>query len=590
MTSLQRSGRLTKTLLLSIMLSLAVGSGARAETWAERTLRGMTIEEKVGQLLMLSVYAGWDKTELDATREAIRLYQPGGLIFYRADSKTHVGLVNEMQGLSGQPLLIALDAEWGLSMRLSDAIRFPRNMTLGALTDDGLLRSLGAEIGRELRVVGVHLDLAPVVDVNNNPKNPIINDRSFGENPRKVAEKGSAYMLGIQAAGALACAKHFPGHGDTDVDSHLDLPRIPHPRERFDRIELVPFKRQIKDGIAAVMIAHLSVPALEADAHRPVSLSSQVITGLLRRELGFDGIVVSDALAMAAITKAYPGGEAMAEAAFAGTDVLLLGSDNGKILPVLSQQLPDGFKRIVEAVHAGRLPEEELDRKVSRILRAKEALGLDRGRLVSAENLADKLTTAEAGKLKKDLYRQALTLVRNDGDLLPLRPGRRIAHVQIGDPPRLRGLRNRFRWFFRRTAYAPFGKALAARIPFSAFYASSRPTSDETRLMIERLSGYDALIVSFRGMTRKASEGYGLTAEGLDMLARVRASGKPTALVVFGNPYSLALTGPQTAVLVAYEDDPEAQAGAAEVVSGALKAKGRLPVTASSDFPEGSGL
>ncbi|MBI2386475.1 MAG: glycoside hydrolase family 3 C-terminal domain-containing protein [Elusimicrobia bacterium] len=579
-----------KSLLLALVLSIAAGTAARAETWAERTLRGMTLEEKVGQLLMLSVFAGWDKTELDATREAIRLYKPGGLIFYRADSKTHVGLVNEMQGLSGQPLLIALDAEWGLSMRLSDAIRFPRNMTLGALTDDGLLRSLGSEIGRELRVVGVHLNLAPDVDVNNNPKNPIINDRSFGENPQKVAAKGASYMLGIQAAGVLACAKHFPGHGDTDVDSHLDLPRIPHPRERFDRVEFIPFKKQIEDGVAAVMIAHLSVPALESDANRPVSLSSQVITGLLRRELGFGGLVVSDALAMAAITKAYPGGQAMAEAAFAGTDVLLLGSDNGKILPVLSQQLPDGFKRIAEAVRSGRLPEAELDQRVLRILRAKEALGLDRERLVPAENLSDKLMTAGAMKLKKDLYRKALTLVRNDGDFLPLRLGRKIAHVQIGAPPRLRGLHNRFPWFFRRSAYTPFAKALAERIPFSAFYASSRPTPDETRRMIERLSGYDAVIVSIQGMTRKAAEGYGLTAEGLDMLARVRASRKPTALVVFGNPYSLALAGPQTAVLVAYEDDPEAQAGAAEVVSGALKAEGRLPVTASQDFPEGSGL
>lgn len=590
MPRLQRSGRLKKSLLLSLVLALAAGARARAETWAERTLRGMTIEEKVGQLLMLSVYAGWNKTELEATREAIRVYKPGSLIFYGADSKTHAGLVNEMQGLSGQPLLIALDAEWGLSMRLTDAIRFPRNMTLGALTDDGLIRSLGSEIGRELRVVGVHLDLAPDVDVNNNPKNPIINERSFGENPRKVAAKGSAYMLGVQAAGALACAKHFPGHGDTDVDSHLDLPRIPHPRERFDRVELVPFKKQIKDGVAAVMIAHLSVPALESDADRPVSLSSSVITGLLRQELGFGGLVVSDALAMAAITKAYPGGQAMAEAAFAGTDVLLLGSDNGKIIPVLSQELPDGFKRIVEAVHSGRLPEAELDRKVMRILRAKEALGLDRDRLAPAENLSDKLTTAGALKLKKDLYRKALTLVRNDGDFLPLRPGRKIAHVQIGAPPRLRGLRNRFPWFFRRSAYTPFAKALAERIPFRSFYVSSRPTPDEARRMIERMSGYDAVIVSIQGMTRKAAAGYGLTAEGLDMLARIRDSRKPTALVVFGNPYSLALTGPQTAVLVAYEDDPEAQAGAAEVVSGALKAEGRLPVTASPDFPEGSGL
>lgn len=586
----KRPGRSAKSLLLALILSISAGATVRAESWAERTLRGMTLEEKVGQLLMLSVYAGWDKAELDATRDAIRSYKPGGLIFYRADPKTHVGLVNEMQALSGRPLLIALDAEWGLSMRLTDTIRFPRNMTLGALTDDGLIRSLGSEIGRELRVVGVHLDLAPDVDVNNNPKNPIINDRSFGENQQKVAAKGSAYMLGVQAAGALACAKHFPGHGDTDVDSHLDLPRIPHPRERFDRVEFVPFKRQIKDGVAAVMIAHLSVPALESDAHRPVSLSSQVITGLLRRELGFGGMVVSDALAMAAITKAYPGGQAMAEAAFAGTDVLLLGSDNGKILPVLSQQLPDGFKVIVEAVRSGRLPEAELDQKVLRILRAKEALGLDRDRLVPAENLSDKLTTAGALKLKKDLYRKALTLVRNDGDLLPLRPGRKIAHVQIGAPPRLLGLRNRFPWFFRRSAYAPFAKALAARIPFSAFYASARPTPDETWRMIERLSGYDAVIVSFQGMTRKAAEGYGLTSEGLDMLARIRATRKPTALVVFGNPYSLALAGPQTAVLVAYEDDPEAQAGAAEVVSGALKAEGRLPVTASQDFPEGSGL
>lgn len=579
-----------KSLLASLLLSILVAASANAESWAERTLHDMTLEEKVGQLLMFSVYAGWSKAELDATREAIRAYKPGSLVFYGADSKTHVGLVDELQALSGRPLLIALDAEWGPSMRLTDAIRFPRNMTLGALTDDGLIRGLGAEIGRELRVVGVHLDLAPVVDVNNNPKNPIINDRSFGEDPRNVAGKGSAYMLGLRSAGALACAKHFPGHGDTDVDSHLDLPRIPHPRERFDRVELVPFERQIKDGVAAVMIAHLSVPALEPDAARPASLSSAVVTGLLRRELGFDGLIVSDALAMKAITNAYPGGQAIAEAAFAGTDVLLLGSDNGKIIPVLTQELPDGFKRIVAAVRSGRLPEAELDRRVMRVLRAKESSGLDRDRFVPIAGLPDALTPPAARALKKELYRKAQTLVRNDGGLLPLRPGQRIAHVQIGAPPRLYGLRNALPWLFRRAAYTPFADALAARLPFRSFYSSARPSPGEIRRLLAGLSGSDAAVVSLQGMTRKAADGYGLTPEALDLLARIRASGKPTALVVFGNPYSLALTGPQTAVLVAYEDDPDAQAAAADVLSGALQAQGRLPVAASADFPAGAGL
>jgi len=582
--------RLLTASLLGTLLLAASAARSGAEPWAERTLRGMTLEDKVGQLFMLSVYAGWSRAELDATKAAIRNYRPGSLIFYGADTKTHVRLVHEMQDASRLPLLVALDAEWGLSMRLSGTVRFPKNMTLGALTDDGPIRALGAEIGRELRVVGVQMDLAPVVDVNSNPKNPVINDRSFGENPERVAAKGSAFMLGLQSAGVLACAKHFPGHGDTDVDSHLDLPRLAHSRERFDRVELVPFRRMIRDGVSAVMIAHLSVPSLEPDAARPVSLSSNVVTGLLRRELAFDGLVVSDALGMKAITKVYPEGQAIAEAAFAGTDMLLLGSDTGSILPMLTRDLPDGFKRIVDAVRSGRLSEADLDRRVLRILRAKEALGLDRDRDVPDVDLRARLVTTEALTLKSRLYRDALTLLRNNGGLLPLKAGRRIAYVQLGAPPRLRSLRNRFPWLFRRSAYSPFARALAQRLAFRAFYVSARPAAEETRRLLEGLSRYDAVVVSLVGMTRKAAENYGLTPEGLALLAGLRASGKPVALVVFGNPYSLALAGPQTAVLVAYEDDPDAQAGAAEVVSGSRKARGRLPITASPDFREGAGL
>ncbi|MEK7389030.1 MAG: glycoside hydrolase family 3 N-terminal domain-containing protein [Elusimicrobiota bacterium] len=572
------------------LLALASRASAGSHPWAARTLAGMTLEDKVGQLLMLSVYAGWSKGEMEATREAIRVYKPGGVIFYGADVKTHLGLANEMQALSAGPLLVALDAEWGLGMRLGGSLRFPRNMTLGALSDDGLIRRLGTEIGRELRLVGVHMNLAPVVDVNSNPNNPVINERSFGEDPEAVAAKGSAYMLGLQAGGALACAKHFPGHGDTDVDSHLDLPRIPHPRERFERVELVPFKKQIKDGVAAVMIAHLSVPALEPDVERPVSLSSRVVTGLLRQELGFEGLVVSDSLAMKAVTKAYPGGRAMVEAILAGTDILLLGSDDGDIASVLSRELPDGFERIVDAVKSGALPEAELDRRVLRILQAKEDLGLDRERFVSVDDLPGRLPTPQAVELKAVLYRKALTLVRNEGGLLPLKPGGRLAHLQLGAPPRLRGLRNLFPWLNRQGGSSPFARALARRRTFRSYYASARPSAGEIRRLLGALKGYDSVVVSLQGMTRKVASGYGLTQESLELLAALRAGGTPAALVVFGNPYSLALTGPQTAVLLAYEDDPEAQTAAAEIIAGERAASGRLPVSVSRDFPRGLGL
>ncbi len=348
--------------------------------WAEKTLASLTVREKIGQLFVVAAASCFDqqeealatalfkapyKMDPEYIKQLIIEHKIGGLIFlFKSTPDKQIDAVNEYQALSAVPLLIGQDCEWGLSMRLYETISYPRNGDLAHLTDKNLVYELGKEIGRQCKAVGVHMNFAPVVDVNNNPDNAVIGSRSFGNDPECVAHAGLLMMRGLQDAGVLACAKHFPGHGGTAVDSHFDLPLITHAKDRLESVELVPFKHLIAHGVCAIMSAHLAVPALEKEAHRASSLSHATITDLLEQELGFSGLKITDGLGMQAITSHYEPGIIELEAALAGNDIILCPLD-----------VPKAIDLIEQAVRAGTIAEQDLDRRVLKILKAKEWAG-----------------------------------------------------------------------------------------------------------------------------------------------------------------------------------------------------------------------
>jgi beta-glucosidase-like glycosyl hydrolase len=429
------------------------------------------------------------------------------------------------------------------------------------------------------------MNFAPVVDANNNPQNPVINDRSFGEVPENVAAKGLAFARGLQQAGIIAAAKHFPGHGDTVADSHETLPKIPHDLPRLQSTELLPFKRLIDGGVDAVMTAHLYVPALDPRENRPTSLSSAVVTGLLRRQMGFEGLIITDALQMKAVRNHFKPGDESLEAALAGNDVLLLGSIDDHVDPVLEKHLPEGIRKIWLAVEDGRLSAQELDRRVLRILKMKEALGLHEDPHLGSKDPGGVIDHPKTRALRAEILDAAVTMVKNDGGLLPLRGAvGAVAYVNAG----VEG--GKMSKLLSLASENPLERTLSAQLNLKKYRLTKN--ADETRLgkLVGKLENDSTVIVSISGMKRWPSQNFGVTDATRNLLQRLDAKGKKVVLVVMGNPYSLRDFEDQAAILCAYEDSQEARIAAARVILGELSPRGRLPVTASERFPAGTGL
>lgn len=533
--------------------------------WAKASLDSMSLDEKIGQLFMVAAYSNKDENHYARIEKLIRKEKIGGLIFMQGGPGRQISLANRYQNASRFPLLISQDSEWGLSMRLDSTVRFPHNMTLGAIRDSLVIFELGMEIGRECRRVGVHVNFAPVVDVNCNPLNPVINDRSFGENPRNVANKGIYIYKGMEFTGTIGCAKHFPGHGDTDTDSHKDLPIIPFDRARLDSIELYPFRKLFESGVASVMVAHLYIPSLDSTANLASTLSPKIVTDLLKNELGFKGLIFTDALGMKGVTKFWEEGETDLKAFLAGNDVLLFSGNVSK-----AKQL------IREAIEKGEVSEKELDSRVLKILVAKEWAGLHRNRIVP-QVVPGEMDSPTAHALAKRLYQQAITLVKNDKDMIPLTglEKRKIAVVEIGTP-------NKSAFYRHLRTYSD--------VDYYHLAGSSDKASRDK--VLAALKGTNTVIVGVDGMSKSARKGYGISAGTKSLLSTLKQrQGVETAVVLFGSPYSLKLFGKnENALLVAYEDNEDAMTAAAEAIFGGIRIDGVLPVTASPQFPEGSSI
>ncbi|MCB0515334.1 MAG: glycoside hydrolase family 3 N-terminal domain-containing protein [Chitinophagales bacterium] len=544
----------------------------REALWVQHTLQNMSIEEKIAQMIMVAAYSNKDVNHTTAIADLVKNQKIGGLIFFQGDPLTQLKLTNYYQDLSAVPLLIAQDAEWGLSMRLQDVPIFPRQLMLGAIQDDGLIYDFGKEIARECRRLGVHMNFAPVVDVNNNPNNPVINDRSFGEDIYNVSAKGIAYMQGMEYNGILACAKHFPGHGDTDADSHHSLPLIAHSRSHLDSIELYPFRQLVKRQVAAVMNAHLSIPALDNQALSqradspiiPASLSHKIVTELLQDELGYDGLKITDALNMKGVSNYFAPGEVDLKACLAGNDILLF-----------SEDVPRAIRLISEAVKNNEISEAEIDRRVNKILKAKYKMGLAETKFVAAENLLADLNTPEAEILHRKLIAEAITVAKNNNQLLPFRnlQFNTFAAITIG-----------------ASGVNTFQNTLSKYTKVAHYNLPANPTNVQINEMLANLKKYSVVIVSLHDMSRFADKNYGISDAVIDFLQKVQNQNQnQTVTVVFGSPYSLKYFDMQKVVVCAYQDTPLTQDITAQILFGALPAKGRLPITASPAFPYGAG-
>ena len=538
-----------KIIILFLIVCTATTQAMHNPHWAEETLNILSTREKIGQLFMVSTTSNSEAIEASSTmaqshiEHLIKNYHIGGLIFlYKSTPELQIQKTNHYQALSKLPLLIGQDCEWGLSMRLYQTIRFPRNMTLGAISDKDLIYKLGQEIGNQCAAIGVHINFAPVADVNNNPNNPVINDRSFGENKNLVAQYAQLMMRGLQDAGVIGCAKHFPGHGDTATDSHHALPTIMHNRDRLNSIELYPFAQLIHAGVKAVMNAHLAIPAL--DDTLPSSLSRKIVTDILKKELGFQGLVITDGMGMKAITQHYAAGDAELKALLAGHDIILCPTD-----------VPAAVELIEQALNNQQLSEQELNSHVLKILQAKQDLALDKNRFVELEYALASLHSPHALLLKKKLYQAAITLVHNKNTIVPLvAKTLEAALVQIG------GQRD-----------SVFEKTLEP-LDLKTFYSHEN--------LVELLEPYTTIIMGVFGMHKFANKNFGLSTETLELINTLTDQNKKIILTLFGSPYSLKFFDKQDAVIMAYEDDEDAQEAAAHVIMGKLLPTGKLPVYA----------
>ena len=532
------------------------------EFWVDSIAQGLTTEQKIAQFFMPAVYSSKGEDHKEEILQLIDRYQIGGVIFFKGSPTKQATWANEFQAASPTPLFVSIDGEWGVNMRLDNTVKYPRQLTLGAIRDESIIYKMGQRIAKECLAVGVNINLAPVMDVNNNPDNPVINDRSFGEDKLNVAIKSLAYAEGMQSKGVMAVGKHFPGHGDTDKDSHLTLPVINHDIARLNDIELYPFKVAFENGLMGVMAAHLFIPALDNTPNRAVSLSPKVITELLRDSLGFKGLVFSDALNMQGVTDFYEKGEVDLAAFLAGNDILLFSEDIDK-----------GISLIKAALDNGEITEDYLDARLKKVLSYKYELGLFKRDTTSLIGIESYLQNRTALKLQKRLFEEATTLALNNDNFFPITTDLsvRMASLSIGTN--------------EITGFQDYVSGYREVTNFVAPVELSQTTVDN---LVKNLAVYDEVLISVFGMSRWSSKNYGFSATELDLLKRINEQSK-VGLVLFGSPYSLSLFDEFDNVLVAYEENDVTNMTAANAVIGATSFNGMLPVSAGK-FSFGDGI
>lgn len=526
--------------------------------WVNDKYNALTLEEKVGQLFIVAAYTNKDAAHEAEIENLVKTEAIGGLIFMQDIAVKQAELTNRYNKAAKIPLLIGMDAEWGLAMRLKDVSRYPWAMTLGAIQDNNLVKEMGIAIGEQSNRMGVNFNFAPVVDVNTNPKNPIIGNRSFGSDVNNVAQKGIAYMNGMKEKKVLASAKHFPGHGDTSADSHYTTPVVGHDLQRLNSVELAPFQQLIDAGVASIMVAHLSVPALEPDPKIPSSLSKKIITDLLKNKMNFKGLIITDALNMDGVAKAYPAGEVDALAFEAGNDILLF-----------SQAVKTGKEKIIAKINSGEITEERLAESVKKILMAKYYVGLNNYKPLDPKNLVQDLNNVKYKELTAKLYENAATVLKNEENLIPIK---NLEKIKIAYVP------------LEEAEYQNFYERLQFHVPVDLVNIKSAAE-------ISKLKDYDYVIIGLHKSNETAYKSYKISDASKSILKSISAQ-NPTILSVFGSPYALMdLDVSQTkSVLVFYQNLNATQDIAAGLIFGAINANGKLPVDVNDQWKFGNSV
>ena len=533
--------------------------------WVDSVFNTLSPDERIAQLIVVAAYSNRGPEHRQEILKLIRNQKVGGLIFFQGGPVRETKLINEYQAVSGLPLLIAMDAEWGLGMRLDSAISYPFQMTLGAIQNNDLIYQMGAEVALQLKRAGVHVNLAPVVDVNNNPNNPVINYRSFGEDKYKVTQKGIAYMKGMQDQNILATAKHFPGHGDTGADSHYALPQINHPLERLDSLELYPFREIIKAGIGGIMVAHLNIPALDSSGS-PSTLSRPVITDLLKNELGFEGLIVTDAMNMKGVTGSNPPGVVDKDAILAGNDML-----------EFTEDVPRAIAEIRKAIRQGLISQKEIDEKCRKMLAVKQWVGLNRYQPIPLSNIANEINTPAAKLLNRKLMEAALTVLKNERNLMPIRELDTLRMASIS---------------FGADGVTPFQKSLSLYSRVKRFTLNKEAGVTEIDSLKAQLKNYNLVIGAVHDNGIRPLNRSDFSADVQNFISEL-ARQENVIMAVFKNPYVLdKLQDIEQAdgLIMTYEDNVNAEELAAQLIFGGVSASGRMPVSAGNKFSAGDGI
>ena len=534
--------------------------------WVDSVMDKLSLEERIGQMLMVQAYSNRDESHTKEVQRIIDRYQVGGVIFFQGEAGQQVKMTNKFQQTSEIPLLIAIDGEVGLGMRLKNVITYPRHMELGAIQDNRLIYQMGWDIAAQMKRMGVHLNFAPVADINNNPENPVINTRSFGENREHVTAKVIMLMKGMQDNGLLVTAKHFPGHGDTDSDSHHTLPVIPHSLERLDSIELYPFREAIKEGLSGIMVAHLQVPSLDDREFRPTTLSRPVITNLLKNKMEFHGLIVTDALNMKGASDHYETGELEVEAVKAGNDILLMPGDIGRAIAAIKR-----------AVRKGDILAEEIDESCRKILRAKYWAGLHDFKPIQADSLDNQLNKKAYKHHYRELIAHAITLVKNRESVLPLHNLQKVnlATVSIGI-----------------SADRSFLNTSDLYLEGDHFTLSPVAYPDEQSKVLQQLSEYNTIIINIYETSSYASQRFGITDETVRFIDNLDTTAT-LILNLAGFPYALSRFSKLNhldALILSFTDDPLHQSLTAQGIFGGISFQGILPVTVTPFGRMGDGV
>jgi beta-glucosidase-like glycosyl hydrolase/CubicO group peptidase (beta-lactamase class C family) len=553
----------------------ASGTGTDTLNWASQKLRQLSLEEKVGQMVVskaVGSYSSDDSRDFKKLERLVRELKVGGIYMSAGNVYEDAMLLNKLQSMvpgDGIPLLVPSDYEYGVAMRAENATMFPNAMALGATRNPNYAYQMGKVVAMEGRAIGVHQAYAPTVDVNSNPDNPIINVRSFGEDPDMVSKMAQAFIKGMQDGGMVSTAKHFPGHGSTSTDSHSDLPLVTLDRELIEKVDLLPFKGAVTAGVMSVMIAHLSVPSLDGQKALPSTLSRRIVTDLLRNEMDFKGLIVTDAMEMAGVSKYYSVAEASVMAVKAGVDVILLSPDE-----------ETAIRSVVSAVRRGEIPQKQIDESVLRILSLKQWLGLDNNRFIDVNKIAAVVGTREHWQLAKEIARESITLLKNDGNILPLTKDnpKRIVCISMLDNSNYR-------------TGDHFSLQLGSRYSNVSFLRlDSRSTREEYSNVLERAMGSDLVICPTYVKVRSGQGTVSLPKGQAEFVRKLTKLKRPVVMISFGNPYLIRDFEDVSSYMCAYGDGDMSVEAAVEALFGEIPLKGKLPVNISDSYVMGSGI